>query len=94
MSDKIVGRQRMELLSAQESVAYGLADKSVKIVWDSGSPSVDLEGGVIHLPPMPEEIPKDTFDIVRGYVDSKTGTLIHTDPSAGKGDQRSRRRTG
>ena len=85
MSDKIVGRQRMELLSAQESVAYGLADKSVKIVWDSGSPSVDLEGGVIHLPPMPEEIPKDTFDIVRGYVDSKTGTLIHTDPSAGKG---------
>ena len=84
MSDKIIGRQRLELLSAQEAVAHGLADRSVRIQWDAATPSADFKESVIHMPPMPEEIPQDVFDVVRGYIDAKTGTLIHTDPTAEK----------
>lgn len=70
------------LMSAQETVASGLAASGVKVVWDAPLPYTDLASKTIHLRPIPDHLSDEAVEDVRGDCDHELGHIKFTDPVA------------
>jgi cobalamin biosynthesis protein CobT len=69
-------------MSAQQVVASTLSGANVSVVFDTDVPWVDIEGKVIHLRPVPDQLSDEAIEDLRGDCDHEVGHIIHTDPTA------------
>lgn len=76
-------------MSAQESVAAGLAREGVTVVFDAkDAPYADLKNRVMHLRPLPDEMSPTDLEDCRGDADHETAHFMFTDIDALKIVQR------
>lgn len=71
--------RRELLMNAQQSVAVGLLDEGITVVYDADTPWADLKAGVMHARPLPEVVSEDDLLHLRADVDHETGHFGATD---------------
>ena len=80
--------RRDSLMNAQQSVAAGLLDEGITVVYDAETPYADLKNRVMHARPLPEQMSEDDLLHLRADVDHETGHFGATDPDVVEGIKR------
>lgn len=76
------------LMDAQQTVAAGLLDEGIKVVYDADAPYADLKNRVMHLRPLPEHVDDEALLHLRADCDHELGHFGATDPEALEGIER------
>lgn len=69
-------------MSAQEAVADAFVGEGITVKWDASAPHADLVNKVMHLRPLPEEIPGGVVLDVQADCDHELAHFLYTDPEA------------
>lgn len=75
-------------MDAQQTVAAGLLDEGVRVVFDAKTPYADLRNRVMHLRPLPEQVADDDLLHLRADCDHEMGHFGATDPDVVEGISR------